>query len=76
LLTTPDDVNSPDNVITTGIVATSGFVGSVEREPDVFITPRLDSFEVETDTLWDEEEERKKQLVETPEEEHGMCTAL
>jgi len=60
-------------VITTGIVATSGFVASGR---EVFITPRLDSFEVETETLWDEEEERKKQLVETPEEEHGMCTAL
>jgi len=70
LLTIPDDVNSPDNVITTGIVATSGFVGSV------FIAPRLDSFEVVTETIWDEEEDRKKQLVETPEEEHGMCTAL
>jgi len=73
LLTTPDNVNSPDNVITTGIVATSGFVASGR---EVFITPRLDSFEVETETIWDEEEERKRQLVETPEEDHGMCTAL
>jgi hypothetical protein len=76
LLNTPENVNSPDNIITTGIVATSGFVASLGREPDVFITPRLDSFEVETSTLWDEEERRKKQSVEAPEEEHGMCTAL
>ncbi|MCP4334134.1 MAG: filamentous hemagglutinin N-terminal domain-containing protein [Gammaproteobacteria bacterium] len=74
LLTIPDNVNSPDNVITTGIVATSGFVASLGR--DVFISPRLDSFEVETETVWDQEEERKRQLVETPEEDHGMCTAL
>ncbi|MCP4768018.1 MAG: hypothetical protein GY875_17330, partial [Gammaproteobacteria bacterium] len=73
LLTTPDNVNSPDNVITTGIVATSGFVASGR---EVFIAPRLDSFEVDTETIWDEEEKRNKQLVETPEEDHGMCTAL
>jgi len=76
LLTTPDKVDSTSNIITTGIIATSGFVASVEREPAVFITPRLDSFEVETDTIWDEEEERKKRLVENSEPEHNMCTAL
>jgi filamentous hemagglutinin len=78
LLTTPDDVDSPANVITTGIVATSGFVASVEREPDVFIAPRLDSIEVETeiDTVWDQEQRRKRRLVRFMEQEHGMCTAL
>ena len=73
LLTTPDNVSSPNNVITTGIVATSGFVASGR---EVFISPRLDSFGVETETIWDQEEKRKKRLVETTEEDHGMCTAL
>ena len=74
LLNLPENVNSAANIITTGLVATSGFVGLTGEE--VFISPRLDSFEVEIETLWEEVEERKKQLVEAPEEEHGMCTAL
>ncbi|MCP4469121.1 MAG: filamentous hemagglutinin N-terminal domain-containing protein [Gammaproteobacteria bacterium] len=74
LLTTPDEVDSTSNIITTGIIATSGFVASLGT--DLFVLPRLDSMVVETETLWDEEEKRKKQLVETPEPEHGMCTAL
>ena len=75
-LTTPDDVNSTANIITTGIVATSGFVASVAREPEVFITPRLDSFRVETESWVEREQRRARRLLEIREGDHGMCTAL
>jgi len=75
-LTTPDSVTSPSNIITTGIVATSGFVGSVGRDPEVFVTPRLDSFDVEIESWWLEAERRKQQLIEEGANDNGMCIAL
>jgi hypothetical protein len=73
-LTTPDNVNSRANVITTGIVAGSGFVASAREEG--FVPPRLDNFDVEVEGWWLEAERRKQQLVEAGENNHGMCTAL
>ncbi len=76
LLTTPDDVRDLSRIMTTGIVATSGFVASVDGEPAVFVTPRLDSILVD---LVDEEEEvkrRKRRKVEKTDNDHNMCVAL
>jgi len=73
-LTTPDDVNSRANVITTGIVAGSGFVGTVREE--VFVTPRLENFTVEVESWWLEAERRKQQLIEEGASNNGMCIAL
>jgi hypothetical protein len=73
-LTRPDSVTLPSNIITTGIVATSGFVGSVREE--VFVTPRLDNFHVEAESWWLEAERRKQQLIEEGADDNGMCIAL
>jgi filamentous hemagglutinin family protein len=76
LLTTPDNVNSAANIITTGIVATSGFVASVGA-PEVFVPPRLDSIRVESDTWWLEQERRKQRLIESrDDDDNGMCSVL
>jgi filamentous hemagglutinin family protein len=74
LLTTPDSVTLPSNIITTGIVATSGFVGTLREE--VFVTPRLENFDVEVESWWLEAERRKQQVLENGDNNHGMCTAL
>ena len=85
LLTTPDDVDSPSNIITSGIIATSSILalkpeepgGGGEREPGDFVTPRLENFSVsvEEEDLYEKRREERETLS-TTEDDHGMCTAL
>jgi hypothetical protein len=75
-LTTPNDVDSPNNIITTGIVATSGSVASVDDQSEVFVTPRLENFDVNMETWLQEVERRRRQLVDYVDDDHGMCVAL
>ncbi|MCP4432027.1 MAG: hypothetical protein GY806_13700, partial [Gammaproteobacteria bacterium] len=73
-LNTPNDVNSLDNIITTGTVADSGIVASLAS---VFVSPRLENIDVDNSSWWLEEQERERLLVENEtDDSSGMCTAL
>jgi hypothetical protein len=69
-------VTDPANVITTGIVATSGFVGSLL--PALFIPPVLADIDpvVGENSLLLDEEGRNNSIISKQTDDSGMCTAL
>jgi hypothetical protein len=73
---TSQNVNDTANVITTGIVASSGFVGSLL--PALFIPPVLADIDpvVGKNSLLLDEEGRKNSIISNQTDDSGMCTAL
>jgi hypothetical protein len=69
------NVDSIENVISTGIVSRGGFVAFTE---EIFIPPVLADIDVNRgdNTLLIDEEERNRQVVTNQTDESGMCMAL